>query len=323
MDVRAKKRGIVLLLISVFSPFSVNASEQLTKEVSADLPHTLIRLPNIHPGRDSIYEYAKALLNEALLVTQPQYGTFNIIVSGQESAQERQLRSLEHNLLDVTWSVTSIERERQFLPIRIPIMAGLFGKRALFIKEGDTRFEQVKTLEELKSFRAVLGYDWPDTKIFRANNLPVLETTYRASFRIVSEGFADIFPRSVMEIQEEFGDKTLTRGLAIDDNLIISYPSPIFFFVRSDNSALASRIAEGLLMMFESGKFQELLLSQDGFRQGMSMMEGRTELNIENPFLSEPSRIALEKFLPEFIATKTLEPYDASDSVAPVLTEKQ
>ena len=141
----------MLLLISVFSPFSVNASEQLTKEVSADLPHTLIRLPNIHPGRDSIYEYAKALLNEALLVTQPQYGTFNIIVSGQESAQERQLRSLEHNLLDVTWSVTSIERERQFLPIRIPIMAGLFGKRALFIKEGDTRFEQVKTLEELKS----------------------------------------------------------------------------------------------------------------------------------------------------------------------------
>ena len=314
--------GAVLLLISVFSFSSAYATEPAFEKESKELPHTLIRLPNVHPGRDTVYAYAKALLTEALLVTESEYGTFNIIVSGQESAQERQLRSLEHNLLDVTWSVTSIERERQFLPIRIPIMAGLFGKRALLVKKGDTRLKDVKTLKELKSFRAVLGYDWPDTKIFRANDLPVLETTYRASFRIVSEGFADIFPRSVMEIQEELEDKTLSRGLVIDDNLIISYPSPIFFFVRSDNTALANRITEGLLMMFESGRFQALLLSQDNFRQGMSMIEGRTELAIQNPLLSEPSRIALEKFLPEFSATQTLQQFSPSEPVAPVQVEK-
>ena len=323
MDVRAIILGVVLPLLSAFLLSCAHATEPAFNKVNNDLPHTLIRLPNVHPGRDNVYAYAKTLLTEALLVTEPQYGTFEIMVSGQESAQERQLRSLEHNLLDVTWSVTSTERERQFLPVRIPIMAGLFGKRALFVKEGDERLKYVKTLEELKSFRTVLGYDWPDTKIFRANNLPVLETTYRASFRIVAEGFADIFPRSVMEIREEFEDEKLTRGLAIDDNLIISYPSPIFFFVRSDNHALANRIAEGLLIMFESGRFQELLLSQDNFRHGVSMLNGRTELKIQNPLLSEPSRIALEKFLPEFTATKTIQQFNASESVAPVQAEKR
>ena len=160
----------VLLLISVFSFSSAYATEPAFVKESKELPHTLIRLPNVHPGRDTVYAYAKALLTEALLVTESEYGTFDIIVSGQESAQERQLRSLEHNLLDVTWSVTSIERERQFLPIRIPIMAGLFGKRALLVKKGDTRLKDVKTLKELKSFRAVLGYDWPDTKIFHEHS---------------------------------------------------------------------------------------------------------------------------------------------------------
>ncbi|MHC6648479.1 type 2 periplasmic-binding domain-containing protein [Alteromonas sp. HB246098] len=323
MDIKAKSLSRIILLMSLLAHFVVHGQQQSSDEVSADLPHTVLRLPNVHPGRDSVYSYAKSLLTEALRVTQSQYGTFELIVSNQETAQERQLRSLEHNMLDVTWSVTSTERERQFLPIRIPIMAGLFGKRALFVKEGDVRLKKVKNLADLQEFRAVLGYDWPDTKIFRANDIPVLETTYRASFRIISEGFADIFPRSVMEINEEFADKTLSKGLTIDDNLIISYPSPIFFFVGSDNQALARRIAEGLLMLFETGKFQELLLAHKNFKEGLSLIDGRTVIEINNPLLSEQSRLALEKFLPEFAMSEAVLKHDVTEPVAPAQAAKQ
>ena len=323
MDIKAKSLSRIILLMSLLAHFVVHGQQQPSDEVSADLPHTVLRLPNVHPGRDSVYSYAKSLLTEALRVTQSQYGTFELIVSNQETAQERQLRSLEHNMLDVTWSVTSTERERQFLPIRIPIMAGLFGKRALFVKEGDVRLKKVKNLAALQDFRAVLGYDWPDTKIFRANDIPVLETTYRASFRIVSEGFADIFPRSVMEINEEFADKTLSKGLTIDDNLIISYPNPIFFFVGSDNQALAGRIAQGLLILFETGKFQELLLAHKNFKEGMVLIDGRTIIEIENPLLSEQSRLALEKFLPELAMSEAVLKYDATEPVAPAQAAKQ
>ncbi|WP_334060860.1 amino acid ABC transporter substrate-binding protein [Alteromonas sp. S005] len=323
MDIKAKSLSCIMLFISLSAHLSAHDQQQFSNEASADLPHTVLRLPNVHPGRDSVYAYAKLLLTEALSITQPQYGSFELIISNQETAQERQLRSLEHNMLDVTWSVTSTERERQFLPIRIPIMAGLFGKRALFVKDGDVRLKEVKKLADLHQFRAVLGYDWPDTKIFRANDIPVLETTYRASFRIVSEGFADMFPRSVMEINEEFADKTLSKGLAIDDNLIISYPSPIFFFVGSDNQALAGRIAEGLLMLFETGKFQELLLAHKNFKEGMALVDGRTIIEIENPLLSEQSRLALEKFLPEFAMSEAVLKHDATEPEAPAQAAKQ
>ncbi|MDY6976000.1 MAG: amino acid ABC transporter substrate-binding protein [Pseudomonadota bacterium] len=323
MDIKTKSLSCIMLFISLSAHPSAHDQQQFSNEVSADLPHTVLRLPNVHPGRDSIYAYAKLLLTEALRITQPQYGSFELIISNQETAQERQLRSLEHNMLDVTWSVTSTERERQFLPIRIPIMAGLFGKRALFVKDGDIRLKEVKKLADLHQFRAVLGYDWPDTKIFRANDIPVLETTYRASFRIVSEGFADMFPRSVMEINEEFADKTLSKGLTIDDNLIISYPSPIFFFVGSDNQALAGRIAEGLLMLFETGKFQELLLAHKNFKEGMTLVDGRTIIEIENPLLSEQSRLALEKFLPEFAMSEAVVKHDATEPEAPAQAAKQ
>lgn len=290
----------VLLLGAVLLPLTSAVAQNQPSVVNNELPHSVLRLPNVHPGRDAVYTYAKQLLTEALEVTEDSYGTFELVVSAQETAQERQLRSLEHSMLDVTWSVTSIEREQHFLPVRIPIMAGLFGKRILLVREGDARFSQVKSLEALQSYRAVLGYDWPDTKIFKANNIPVLETTYRASFKIVSEEFADMFPRSAMEIQEELSDNSLSRGLVIEDSLVVSYPSPIFFFVGSDNHQLAGRIAQGLLILFETGRFQTLLTQQPGYQQSMSLLEGRTVIEIENPLLSEQSRLALERFLPEF-----------------------
>ena len=290
----------VLLLGAVLLPLTSAVAQNQPSVVNNELPHSVLRLPNVHPGRDAVYAYAKQLLTEALEVTEDSYGTFELVVSTQETAQERQLRSLEHSMLDVTWSVTSIEREQHFLPVRIPIMAGLFGKRILLVREGDTRFSQVKSLEALQSYRAVLGYDWPDTKIFKANHIPVLETTYRASFKIVSEGFADMFPRSAMEIQEELSDESLSRGLVIEENLVVSYASPIFFFVGSDNHQLAGRIAQGLLILFETGRFQTLLTQQPGYQQSMSLLEGRTVIEMENPLLSEQSRLALERFLPEF-----------------------
>jgi hypothetical protein len=109
-----------------------------------------------------------------------------------------------------------------------------------------------------------------------------------------------MFPRSVMEIEEELEDSRLSQGLTIDNNLIVSYASPIFFFVGSDNHQLAGRIAQGLLILFETGRFQTLLTQQEGYKQGMSLISGRRIIDIQNPLLSEQSKLALERFLPEF-----------------------
>lgn len=281
---------------------------------SASAAHTKIRLPNVHPGRDAVYAHAKQLLTEALLITQADYGTFEFVVSSQESPQRRQLRNLEHDLLDVTWSVTSSDREAYFLPIRIPIMAGLFGKRVLLINAEDKRFSKDMDLASLRKFRAVLGYDWPDTAIFRQAGIPVVETTYRASFKMVSEGFADMFPRSVMEVLEEMEHKDLSKGLVVEDNIVISYPSPIFFFVGSNNQQLATRITEGLLQLLKNDRFQQLLKEHKGYKQSLSLLKGRTIISIDNPLLSIESKKAIENFLPLFTPAEILFDNFAPDS---------
>lgn len=262
--------------------------------------HTVLRLPNVHPGRDDVFNYAKTLLVMALSATEERYGTYEFIITDDELAQERQLRSLEHDLLDVTWSVTSKDREAQHLAIRIPIMAGLFGKRVLLINEKATTFNTPLTLSQLQQLRSVQGYDWPDTKILRHNNIGVLETTYRASFRIVAEGFADMYPRGIMEIEGEESNKALSRNLVIEPNLVLSYPSPMFFFTGIDNTLLAERITEGLLILIKNGEFQRYLFAQEVYKDSINMLRGRAVIQLENPLLSEPSKQAMDTFLPYF-----------------------
>lgn len=296
-----KKLVLVLLICSatLFS-FNLYAQEVPTDSARHELPHHIIRLPNVHPGREATYKYAKQLLHLALEVTEQKYGTFEVVSTQLETAQGRQLRNLDNQFLDVTWSVTSLEREEQFLPIRIPIMAGLFGQRALLVRHEEIRLKDIQSSTDLTSFRAVFGRDWPDKKIFETNGIPVLETSYRASFRVVSEGFADMFPRSVMEISEELEQKALLRGLEIEPHIIISYPSPIFFFVANHNTKLAERITKGLTMLLETGQMQALLRQQDGFKKGLSLIQNRKIIELNNPYLSPESRQALNQFIKTF-----------------------
>ena len=65
--------------------------------------------------------------------------------------QGRALRRIEQQQeVDVFWSMTSVEREQQLLPIRIPIDRGLLGWRLLLIRNGDAaRFAAIDSLAPL------------------------------------------------------------------------------------------------------------------------------------------------------------------------------
>ena len=52
----------------------VTDSPSLEKNTKAALPHKVLRLPNVHPGRDPVYAYAKTLLSKAQEVTEDKYG---------------------------------------------------------------------------------------------------------------------------------------------------------------------------------------------------------------------------------------------------------
>lgn len=107
--------------------------------------------------------------------------------------------------LDVTWTSSNSEIEQLMQPIRIPLFKGLIGYRILIIRQGDQyKFDNIKTLEDLKKVSLGQGTTWADTKILEANGLHVVKTVkYPNLFYMLDGGRFDAFPRGVSEPFEE------------------------------------------------------------------------------------------------------------------------
>jgi len=101
--------------------------------------------------------------------------------------------------VDIIWTVTSKTRERQLLPIRIPLLKGLLGHRVLIIRKKEKRiFSAVLNLEDLQQFTAGQGHDWPDVKILQANGINVsTASTYDGLFSMLQAARFDFFPRGI------------------------------------------------------------------------------------------------------------------------------
>ncbi|WP_414828601.1 amino acid ABC transporter substrate-binding protein [Alteromonas sp. H39] len=296
----ARCATVIAVLISLFIS-AVAVAQEVSKEKEQET-YRIIRIPQVFGGTDPLYNYVKTLLQMALDSNADQYGKVKLLPNERGTVQERQLRNLDNRLLDVTWSVTTAERENLHKAVRIPLTAGLFGQRLLLIREGDLRFNSVISLNTLKQYRAVQGQDWPDTRLYRYHGFSVLESTYQASFKVLAEGFADYYPRGILEVDYEL-EYAKDLPIALEKHLLIRYPSAMFFFVSRDNHALAYRIEQGLISLLESGEFQSLLESQPFYQSSAARAKGRHVLELTNPMLSNESHQAMEDYLPYFNIT--------------------
>ena len=79
--------------------------------------------------------------------------------------------------IDLMWAGVDPSLDKTMLPIRIPILKGLLGHRIFIIKkENQSRFNNIKTLADLKKLTAGQGTKWGDTKILKSANIPVITT---------------------------------------------------------------------------------------------------------------------------------------------------
>lgn len=231
--------------------------------------------------------YVLQLLSEALTASEPDFGPWQLQpVAG--SGQARSFRLLAQGELDLAWGMTSIEREAEALPVRIPLMAGLLGYRVLLIRPADQPiFVRVRQLSDLASFSAVQGHDWPDTTILANAGLKVAtETDYSTMFRVVEQGLADYFPRGVLEAWAE-QQTALGAALVVDRHLALVYPAADYFFVARDNPLLAQRLELGLRRLIASGRFDELLFGFPAHREALAQarLAERLQLRLANPLM--------------------------------------
>ncbi len=243
----------------------------------------VVRMPRPESGPDIRSVYAQRILELAL---QRAYTTYRVEQNPIRMLQGRALLRLQNgDGIDVVSTMTSVEREANHLPIRIPIDKGLIGWRLLLVnKTSAAKLKGIERFDDLKSLTAGQGIDWPDTPILRANGLNVYGTSnYEALFNMLESGRIDYFPRAVSEIWSEA--ELYHPRLTVEPDVALHYQSAIYFFVRKGNNKLAADISEGLEKMIADGSFDKEFQDYYGDMIRKSGLKERRVFELANPLM--------------------------------------
>lgn len=244
-----------------------------------------ITYPRPIDDTDERTQYPIALLKLALDKTGVNYElrpSDRILLSGKAM---RQLR--ENRQVNVVWSMTDIQREKDLNAIRIPIAKGLIGLRVFAIHDNkQAKFKNISSIEDMRSLVPVQGEDWPDTKILQANGFNVFTVPeFDEAYDFLKQGRGDFFPRSVIEITPELEKLGKGSNISLEPSYALYYPTAMYYFVSNNNKTLANLIESGLRRAKADGSFDKLFQSTYLPVLDEINMSERTIFTIENPLL--------------------------------------
>jgi hypothetical protein len=236
-------------------------------------------------------DYPVELLKLALDATGVRY---ELVTSERIMNRARAIRQIKRNReINVFWSMTDKQIERDLLPIRIPITKGLIGWRIAFIRKDDrAKFNQIASLKDILSFVPVQGANWSDTHILRANGFSVnTADLYSGLLEDLVTGKSDFFPRAVIEIRNEWEQLQNKEQIFIEGKFVLQYPAAIYFFVNKSNRILANLIETGLMKSIESGDFDRLFNAT--FQKPLAELEldNRQVFRLSNPLMPSDAPI--------------------------------
>ncbi|KEF30656.1 hypothetical protein D777_02598 [Marinobacter nitratireducens] len=246
----------------------------------------------VYPAAESVddrrFDDLVAILEAVLTATEPDFGPFRMRPSTQVMTSRRYVHELMAGRTpNLIWTSTSKEREQKVRPIRIPLRRGLLSFRISLIHKGDqSTVDRIQSPDDLKGVRIVQGTGWGDIEIFNAYGAEVITSPYESLFRMIEADRALLFPRGVNEVFDEFeARRNDLPDLAVEQNLLIYYPWPYYFFVAKDNEALATRLEVGLDRIIESGELETIFQKYHGKVLERARLEERRLIRLENPLL--------------------------------------
>ena len=217
-------------------------------------------------------------------------GEYALQPSPRSMTQSRAEQSLEQNdgRVQVMWAMTSKAREEILLPVRIPIYRGLIGWRIPLVRAEDRHWlSRTHSLADLKPLRIGQRADWPDTRILRSNGLQVLTSqSYDSLFRMLDAGRFDLFPREVVVVwDEQARAESAGLKLAVDEHIVLHYPTAFYFFTSRARADLAETIERGLESMLADGSFERLFQQHHGATLERAQLAKRRIIELDNPDL--------------------------------------
>ncbi len=267
----------VLLLLS--SPFSLAERQQDVWRIVAPIHHF------DDPGTNN-YFFAR-LLELVLEKTVSSHGPYQLIEPEMFLVDHRLRAALAQGKVDVGWFHTSPDYERELLAIEEPLLGDINNYRVLLIRRGEQeRFNEVRSLADLRRFTGGVGAQWVDLVVMDANDLPyTTANSYALLFRMLAAGRFDYFSRGLYQVEAEV-HRFAELDLVIEENLMLHYPGTHYFFVARDNKALAERILHGIQLAREDGSYEALMNSLSQFRWAKAVLGSNTRriLELQHPY---------------------------------------
>jgi hypothetical protein len=248
-----------------------------------------LRIQDLERTNDPIAKYIVEILQLAIKKSGANY----VIVKSIEEPvpQARQIFDLSQNQgkLDVIWTMTSDEREKQMLAIKVPIDKGFFGWRIPFINSDQSSLlKNVSSIKDLAKFNAGQGMQWPDTDILRSNGLPVVTGSDESLVNMLKAKRFDYFPRPIIAIWNEKKNFEY-RSFVIDKTFVLHYPTAFYFFVSPKQVKLAEDLTRGLEKAVEDGSFERTFNKYFSTFIKDADIKNRYIFELKNPLIKDGS----------------------------------
>lgn len=281
------KPSLSILLVLSCIAWPVDACVNRSVDDPDAVPQLI--LPKAKPSSWEQESYYHGLLRLILERTEAEFGPCEIEQTEHMLTRMRSAALISRDQgVDLLWGATTIEREALLRPVRIPLLKGLMGHKTFLIHpDKQALFSQVKNLDDLQMFRAGQGADWPDVDIFLHNNISVVSSAnYEALYKMLSAKRFDFFPRGSNQILSELRHNK-DKNIVVEQDLVLVYPAPLYFFVKKDNEKLAKRIETGLRELISEGAYDRYF-----YRHPLIMdaiinlrLQDRRVIRMNNPLL--------------------------------------
>lgn len=273
-----------IILISLFINILVSCTPKEKGPTLIYYPKTSYK-KNI----DVYLDVIKASLKE----TVKEYGEFKLIPSDKAFNSKQEIfNDLSNNKnISLYWNTGKKELENKNLsPIPIPIRMGVIGYR-IFI----TREDFLPTLKAVNFFRDLKKYSvaqlesWDSAKVFKMGGFKVITTKSKDDLlKLVSSGKVDLVSRSVSAAYKGIKKwRSKYPNLRIDENLMVFYPWPKFFYLHNSNKVLFERIQKGFEIIVKKGIHRKLTLKHHSKHIPIAKLDKRKLFKIPVHFLSQ------------------------------------
>lgn len=254
--------------------------------------------------------YREEVLRTALEKSFDKFGPYQLIINRVAASPTRLKKELNSaKLINVSIGLTTIEREKNSIAVKIPISRGLLNHRLILVNKNNiNNFAYINSLEHLKALKAGMINQWILNKVLSAHQFNILEIeNYQSLFSMLETNKYDYTIRGVYEIYDEINSakKRELHQLAILPNIAIYLNTPTYVFVSPKKPELARRLEWGLSQMVHDGSFDKLLEKWFGKYIEASHLSQRKVLTIENKFLPKGTPVDQESLwyqIPRYIS---------------------